>query len=158
MIFATVGHQMPFDRLVRLLDDWAARAGRSDVFAQIGRGEYQPRRFPSTAYLDPGEFERRIRGADAVVAHAGTGCIIKALYAGKPLLVLPRRARLLETRSDHQVATARRFAEAGQLLMAQDDADFVRQLGVLESFRPSAPVGHSASPALLSEIRRFLGA
>ena len=156
MIFATVGHQMPFDRLVRLLDDWAAHAGRGDLFAQIGRAAYRPKRFPSTAYLEPGEFERRMRASDAVVAHAGTGCIIKALYAGKPLLVLPRRAQLFETRNDHQVATARRFAEAGQLLMAMDEREFMVQLDRLESFRPSSLVGNSASQALLSRIERFV--
>lgn len=39
MIFVTVGHQTPFDRLIRLVDRWAEENMRHDLFAQIGHGE-----------------------------------------------------------------------------------------------------------------------
>ena len=42
MIFATVGTQLPFDRLIVALDQWAASSPDVEVFAQIGRGEYRP--------------------------------------------------------------------------------------------------------------------
>ena len=51
----------------------------------------------------------------AIVAHAGMGTILTALEIGKPLLVMPRRAALGEHRNDHQLATARRFADLGEL-------------------------------------------
>ncbi len=38
MIFVTVGEQLPFDRLVRAVDEWAAASGK-EVFAQIGNSE-----------------------------------------------------------------------------------------------------------------------
>lgn len=156
MIFVTVGHQTPFDRLVRLVDRWAAEKMRKDVFAQIGQGEYEPRQFPFSRFIEPGQFDRYLRECTAVVGHAGTGSIIQALLIGKPMLVLPRLSRLNETRNDHQVGTALHFANANQILMAQDDLDFLRQLNDVESFRPQSLIGKSASPELISEIRHFV--
>jgi UDP-N-acetylglucosamine transferase subunit ALG13 len=156
MIFVTVGHQTPYDRLVRLVDRWAADRSRQDLFAQIGHGQYRPRQFPYEAYLEPAEFDRYMRECTAVVGHAGTGSIIQALLIGKPMLVLPRLAKLNETRNDHQVGTAQHFAAAGQILMARDDSDFVRQLDDVEAFRPKSLIGKSASPELISEIRHFV--
>lgn len=158
MIFATVGHQTPFDRLMKLVDRWAAENARSDIFAQIGHGKYEPRNFPFAAYLEPAQFEHHLQQCTAVVGHAGTGSIIQALLIGKPMLVLPRLARLNETRNDHQVGTALHFAAAGQIMMAEDDADFLSKLGSVEAFRPKALIGKSASPELISEIRHFVEA
>lgn len=158
MIFVTVGHQTPFDRMVRLVDDWAAANRRRDVFAQIGRGTYRPRAFEYAAYLDPEQFDRRLERCSAVVGHAGTGSIIQALLKRKPMLVLPRLAALNETRSDHQVGTARYFGERGQIMVAEDDADFVIKLDRVEAFAPQDSIGEVASPQLLAELRQFVEA
>ena len=97
---------MAFDRLVEAVDRWAAERGRTDIFAQIGPSEMRPEHLEWTRFLEPAEYRSRIEEATAVVAHAGVGTILIALELGRPLLVLPRRASLGETRSDHQVATA----------------------------------------------------
>ena len=104
MIFVTVGAQMAFDRLVRTVDEWAATRGRKDVFAQIGPTEWRPRHIEWVAFLPPEDFRKRVADATMVVAHAGMGSIITALELGKPILVMPRRGHLQETRNDHQVA------------------------------------------------------
>ena len=64
MIFVTVGHQMPFDRLISAVDKWAAERGRDDVFAQIGETELRPRHIRWAAKVDPGEFRERVEAAD----------------------------------------------------------------------------------------------
>lgn len=156
MIFVTVGHQMPFDRLIRAVDDWAEHAGREDVFAQIGNGKYRPVNFSFVNTLAPAEFMRRMREASGIVAHAGTGTIIAALELGKPLLVMPRRAALGETRNDHQVPTAQRFAEAGCVLVAQDEDQLLARMDELESFRPRAMIEHQASIELIARLRSFI--
>ena len=156
MIFVTVGHQMPFDRLVRAMDEWAGSVPRADVFAQIGRSDYQPRAIRAAKFLAPGEFEQRMDEASAVVAHAGTGTIIAALQRGKPLLVLPRLSRFGETRNDHQVPTARHFAEAGYVLAANDERELGERLKDLESFRPRGTISGTASAELIAKLRQFV--
>ena len=156
MIFVTVGHQMPFDRLIRAMDEWAASCSRSDVFAQIGRSDYQPRIIRAQRFLAPGEFDQRMDDATAVVAHAGTGTIIAALERGKPLLVLPRLSKFGETRNDHQVPTAKHFADAGYVLAAGDERELPCRLRDLEKFTPRATIGGTASAELLARLRQFV--
>ena len=158
-IFVTVGAQIPFDRLVRTVDAWAG--GRADVecFAQIGEGGVVPRNMPWTELLPPGRFREELQRADLVVAHAGMGTIISALQYSKPLLVMPRRAVLRETRNDHQVATADRFAELQGISVARDEAELLAALASRVGGGGAAidaDVGAHASPELLAAVRRFL--
>ena len=152
MILLTVGGQLPFDRLVEAVDRWALREGRDDVFAQIGESRYEPRAIRVHRFLEPREFNLKVMEAEAIVAHAGVGTIISALQHGKPILVLPRRRRYGEHRSDHQVEMARRFAERGWVLAAMCEAELPALLSRLESFSPE-PIASSASSELIERIR-----
>ena len=118
MIFVTVGGQLPFDRLIRAVDRWASDDRRDDVFAQIGRTAFRPGSIRYTSFLVPSDFRRCLDEADYVISHAGIGTILSALERGKPLLVVPRQARFGESVNDHQVATARHFAERGMVAVA----------------------------------------
>lgn len=156
VIFLVTGHQTPFDRLVRIVDEWAQIDGRADIFGQIGRGAYRPTQFPWVRFLSPRDFRERVQEASAVVAHAGTGTIIEVLQCPKPLLVMPRLTKLKETRNDHQVATARHFEQAGYLLTAADRDELICRLRELESFRPSKKIGDRASQQILDRLQRFI--
>ena len=156
MIFVTVGHQMAFDRLIKLVDRWAGQAPRGEIFAQIGNGTYHPRNMAFSQFLSRTEFQERIEASTCVIAHAGIGTIIQVILARKPLLVLPRLHRYEETRSDHQIGTARQFASSGLIMARFDEAEFVTLLDELPTFRPAAGVGHTASPQLLARIRDFI--
>jgi len=131
MIFVTVGAQMPFDRLVRAVDAWAARCGNGGVFAQIGRGGYRPAHLRYVEFLEPRAFWTTFTNASAIVAHAGMGTIISALELGKPILVMPRRGDLAETRNDHQLATAQRFRELGLVEVAFHESELPDRLDQL---------------------------
>ena len=109
MIFVTIGEQLPFDRLIRFVDNWARCTGRTDVVAQIGASDYEPANLSAVDFLKPEEFTHHMREASAIVSHAGMGTVISALELGKPILVLPRLARFREHRSDHQLDTAKRL-------------------------------------------------
>jgi UDP-N-acetylglucosamine transferase subunit ALG13 len=128
MIFLTVGAQMPFDRLVRAVDAWAARGGNDGVFAQIGRARYRPAHLHYTEFLDPRAFREAFTSARVIVAHPGMGTIINALELRKPILVMPRRGDLAETRNDHQLATAERFRELGLVEVALDERELTDRL------------------------------
>jgi UDP-N-acetylglucosamine transferase subunit ALG13 len=155
LIFVTVGFQMPFDRLVRAVDAWAGATGRRDVFAQTGDGEYRVRHIEAAPWLELPAFRAKLEQADAIVSHAGMGTILSALELGKPLLVLPRRVHLAETRSDHQVATAHELAARGWLLAAEDESELPVRLAELAHFAPGARFGRQASPELLGRLRAF---
>ncbi|MFG0329805.1 MAG: glycosyltransferase [Phycisphaerales bacterium] len=156
MIFVTVGAQMPFDRLVRAMDDWAASHRQRPVFAQIGPTEYRPRSLEWSSFLDPPEFRRRVAEAELLVAHAGMGSIITALELGKPILVMPRRGDLRETRNDHQVATAKRFLEQGRVSVAFDERELPERLDSMTSHDASDRIAATADPRLIGALRQFI--
>lgn len=157
MIFVTVGAQMPFDRLVGWVDDWADAAGRDDVVAQIGPTSFVPRRLRVLPFLDPPEFRRTMEAADVIVSHAGMGTILTALELGKPILVVARLGRQGETRNDHQVATAERFAADGLVQVATTPEELALRLRELESGTAArARISHRADDALLARIRAFV--
>lgn len=165
-LFVTVGAQMPFDRLVRAVDTWAAQHPEHTVFAQVGDADYAPRSLEAAAFLPPGDFGARCDGADAIVGHAGTGTLFAALTRGKPVLVMPRRAHLSETRNDHQVATAKHFKTRRGVYVADDESSLsaaldrlVQESAARGSGEPNAPMGRlPASAPLLRAIAQFIDA
>lgn len=156
MIFVTVGTQGPFDRLIQAVDHWAGTHGRSDIFAQIGPSNYRPEHILTQQFIDPAEFRERVELADLVIAHAGMGSIITALELGKQILVMPRRVNLGEHRNDHQVATAKRFAEQGRIEVAYDEHELLDHLDRQRAFEEAKRLGAQASPHLIKAIRTFI--
>jgi UDP-N-acetylglucosamine transferase subunit ALG13 len=156
VILVTVGSQAPFDRLIRAVDEWAQLRGRKDVFAQIASGEYVPRYVEYTRFVDPSEFKRLVEQSNVVVAHAGMGSIIAALELGKPIVVMPRRARFRETRNDHQVAAAKHFGAQGRILVALEEQDLPERLEFALNLGETAKIDTQASPQLLATIHSFL--
>lgn len=161
MIFLTVGTQLPFDRLVRALDDWAGARGRGDLFGQIaepGPGGYRPRNFPFAANLPPAEFQQRCRDAALIVAHAGMGSLITAMTFGKPILVMPRRGALGEHRNDHQFATARELGSRPGVAVALDAAELGQKLDAMlaEGNVGGAGLPPFAEPQLIAAVRRAI--
>lgn len=159
MIFVTVGVQLPFDRLIRTVDDWAGRCGRRDVVAQVGSSSYIPKHIEARPRLPPDEFRNFVEKADVVIAHAGMGSIITALELGKAIIVLPRRAALGEHRNDHQLATARHMGSHGSISVAENEDALVSMLDRLdfaqaEGVRIASEAGQDLIAAIGDFIRR----
>lgn len=155
-IFVTVGAQMPFDRLVLGVDAWAADHPGHEVFAQIGPDAQKPKTIAFTEFLEPPQFRDRVEWCDVLVAHAGMGSILTALQHGKPVLVMPRRGDLKETRNDHQIATAERFRSMGKVTVAMTEAELPAQLDRLSRLVAAAPISPFASPELIEAVRTFI--
>jgi UDP-N-acetylglucosamine transferase subunit ALG13 len=137
MIFLTVGTQFGFDRLVKTVDE--AIAGgliQESVFAQIGPGQYLPKRMEYVVSLEKDAFDKKLHSCDAIISHAGMGNIALALEMNKPLLVLPRRRKYGEVVNDHQVETARKFEELGHILVAYDTDQLPEKIKQLKTFVP----------------------
>ena len=155
MIFLTVGTVLPFDRLVRAVDQ-AIEMGliTAPVFAQIGCTGLRPRHMEWTPALGKSDFDRKIAEATFVIGHAGMGSMMIALERRKRLLVMPRRRRYGEHVNDHQVASARRFAELGCVLAAYDSDELPARLREIESFVPAFPP--SQTDQVAQRITQFL--
>ncbi len=156
MIFVTVGGQMPFDRLVQTVDQWAGESGARDVFAQIGDSRLRPKHIEWTAFLQPPEFAARVQAARLIVAHAGMGSILTAMEHGKPILVMPRRGDLAETRNDHQVDTARHLGQMGLVHVAIDETELLFRIRTPAALVPRTTIGPYGSPQLLQALRIFV--
>ena len=156
MIFLTVGAQMPFDRLVHSVDLWAWMRARGDVFAQIGETTFRPRHLEWKAFLDPIDFRRRLAEAEVIVTHAGMGTILTALEFGRPIVVLPRRADLRETRNDHQWDTAAALEETGRVLVARDEQELLQHLDRTDELPLPSRITSHASLRLLNALKAFI--
>lgn len=158
MIFVTVGEQLPFDRLIRTMDQWAAQSNHK-VCAQVGRSVYRPGHIEYKEFLAQGEFGQRLEGAQIIVAHAGMGTIISALEMGKPIIVMPRRASLGEHRNDHQLATAKRFSTLQYVEVAYDEQELWTKLDAIIAKNGQDPGERKRiepSPRLIQTIRDFI--
>lgn len=156
MIFVTVGAQEPFDRLVQAVDHWVGERGDTKVFAQIGETNYRPEHMEWVERLSPAEYRLRAERAEVTVSHAGMGTILTALELGKPLLVMPRLARLRETRNDHQLGTARRMEERGWLQVVQNEQELCAALDASAQIPACEPMIPQASSTLLDALRDFI--
>lgn len=156
MIFATVGTQLPFLRLIDALNALAPDLGEP-VIAQVGASEGNWPALDLRRTLTPAEFEQVFTAARVVVAHAGIGTILSAKRYGRPLVILPRRHALGEHRNDHQLATARQVERLAGIHVAWDTADLA---GLLT--RPDLePAGDRPSPshaALVARLKAFITA
>jgi UDP-N-acetylglucosamine transferase subunit ALG13 len=156
MILVTVGTDKPFDRMMKVVDRWAAERGRKDVFAQIGEGGWEPKHMPFVNFFEPVEFKQRFAAANLIIGHAGMGTILSALLHGKPILVMPKLARLGEHRNEHQTATAKRMMELGNVNVAFDEAEMFAKLDIVDSLQAKDPIGPHASGSLVEGIRHFI--
>ncbi len=119
MIFFTAGtNEQPFERLV----SYAARLETDEpLVVQYGSARVPHGRGRWVEFLAWEEMAALMSEARAVVAHAGTGSILLAQRCGKRPIVVPRRGDLGEAVDDHQDPLARRLAEVGLVLVADDE-------------------------------------
>lgn len=157
MILVTVGSLLPFDRMIDLMDDWAARHPQIEVFAQIGSGRYVPRHMQYLRLEENDGFLRRLERASLVVAHAGIGTILDATALGKPMVLVPRRAAWGEHTTDHQSQTVRTLLGRPGIAICERVSDISRCIRDVTG-ATSRPDGFStAAPAdFIARLRTAL--
>lgn len=159
MIFATVGSQMPFDRLILAVDEWMGKqSGSVSVLAQIGNSNVVASHLKIVTSLSPGEFRDSVKSAEIIVAHAGMGSVLTAMEFGKPLVVLPRLGARQETRNDHQVATAKWLATKPGVYVAMDESELPMAIDrARHQALATAEISRFASPELIGALKEFIG-
>jgi UDP-N-acetylglucosamine transferase subunit ALG13 len=124
----------PFDRLIRLMDNWAENTGRKDLLAQIGEGKYVPRHMDHIRRLSQSDFVKTMLEAELTVSHAGMGTVITAGRVGRPLIVLPRISDWGEHTTDHQIATANWLRNKPGIFVSDTDDDMTRTISEALAF------------------------
>ncbi len=158
MIFVTTGSMLPFDRLIRLIDDFVEEGVITDeVYAQIGEGTYTPKHYKFTRFIEKSEFDRLITGSSLVISHAGIGVIMECLEAKTPLLVLPRQSNLGEHVNDHQITTAEKFQSLGHII-AFEESNFAQKLAELKTFspKPRAPNAEGVGNRIAQYLQQLI--
>lgn len=156
VIFATVGTQLPFPRLIKTLDQIAGRHGL-EVMAQTSDPGGGAAHIEVRPYIDPREFDRFVRAADVLVGHAGIGTVLTAKKFGKPLIIFPRRASLNEHRNDHQLATASKLGHVQGVHVAWDD-DELEQLLVATNLAAATNYPSPSAQPLIQRLSDFIAA
>jgi len=127
VIFLTTGTQLPFDRLVRAVDDWIeVAAPPCEIVAQVlppPENSYVPRHFKPVARLSPADYAEVFGKARLIISHAGMGTILTALTQGKRICIMPRQLKYDEHRNDHQLATVERLRDHPSLFLAHDEEE-----------------------------------
>lgn len=153
MIFVTTGTQLPFDRLLRMMDDIYPSLGGEEILVQSFRGKYVPVNFDTVDFLHSADFKRVMNEARVIVAHAGIGTIMTAMNLRKPIVIVARDSALGEHRNDHQKATAEHLARRCSLFVATSAEEMLA--GIREMPIPS-PLPLTPSPELVTAITEIL--
>jgi len=157
-VFATVGTQLPFDRLLMAVNDWAALNPDVAVQAQTGRTTARLAHMTCAASLDQAAFAAAFATARLIVSHAGMGTILSAAELGKPILLMPRRAAHGEHRNDHQLDTAARMAALPNVTVVHQAADvgpaLTRLLARPQTVTPG--LSQQATGPLIANLRAFI--
>ena len=154
MIFVVTGTQLPFDRLIRMLDEIAPQLDE-EIVAQVNGSGYLPRHINTIDLLPSDEFDRLFSSARLIVAHAGIGTIITAMQQQKPVIIFPRIAALGEHRNEHQLATAAKMKEAEWVYVANTKEELAELLQ-RPDLHPLCTIGSSASESLVESITDFI--
>jgi UDP-N-acetylglucosamine transferase subunit ALG13 len=147
---------LPFDRMIGLVDQWVGRRTDVSAFAQIGEGASVPEHMEHADMLNSAQYQTNIADADLIIAHAGTGSILKAITAQRPIIVLARRASLGECRNEHQTTTDRWLGDRDGVYFAADDEAFVALLETSDSFTAPDPMSDHADKTLTDSIASFI--
>jgi UDP-N-acetylglucosamine transferase subunit ALG13 len=127
-IFLTVGTNTPFDRLLSAFDRWCEKKPDVKVFGQIGPTAYVPKNYAFKHFISPAEYRSELEACDLIVSHAGMGTILSALQYSKPIVVMPRKASMNETRNDHQLSTCKFLSKFDSIRVAWKEEDLAETI------------------------------
>lgn len=160
MIFVTIGTQEPFDRLIEAMDQISLKFGLNIVAQVSTKSKLKINNMEIIDFISPTDFEKLFNEAELIVAHAGMGTIISALVNQKNLIVLAREKKMMEHRSDHQVATAKHLEQLGLLNVARNTEELEMKIFdfINKKEKISKPIiGIYASNSLINSIRHDIG-
>lgn len=150
MILVTVGSTLPFDELLKSVDDLCAEDFfDQEVVCQTGHGAYAPRHckhFRFTPSLDD-----MFKKADVIVCHGGTGSVLQCILLAKPFIAFanPRADE------DHQGEFLSRMSQITDIVWSRDPLTLKELYPQLQGRSRDRKI---ALPSLADDLLRQLGA
>lgn len=156
MIFCTVGTQLPFDRLIDYLLAWQVDSKCTDLVCQVGSSnKYLPKDGFQVSISEP-FFSGYFDSAKIIVSHAGMGNIIRALDAGKAIVVVPRLASLGEHINNHQLDTVQSLSVLPNIFVASTYEEFIVAVDSALSYEGSSLGSNSNLQQLIRSVSEFV--
>lgn len=156
LIFLVTGTQEPFDRMLKIVDSWAAKQTIYKVVAQTANTQYEAKNIVCYDFLAPDKFTKLFNQADYIIGHAGIGTIIKALELRKKLIIFPRMIEHKEHRNNHQLHTSKSFEELNYATVAYTEEDLLEVLNNLHKLELKKGISKIADISLIDEIKKFI--
>ena len=156
MIFVTVGSQLPFDRLIMAIDEWAGLNIETKVVVQTGKSNFVSKYCQMINYIEPSEWGQLVNDADLIIGHAGMGTILNCIEYKKPLVIMPREFKLGEIRNDHQIATVSYFEGVSGIYIAKDKRSLFNAINsIFKGKYSDVSLGTKNLELLINELRDF---
>ena len=138
MILVTVGTGLPFDDLIRVLDEAAGQGklGDDEILFQTGRGSYRPVHGQAVAWLP--NIRPSIRAASLIICHGGM-TIFECLLFERPFIAVPNP----RVSDNHQLTFLRAIAQIMPIVWTDNPADV-----------PELVISHARKPIDVSRLER----
>jgi len=160
-VLVTVGTGVQFNRLLRAMDDWAARHPEHAVYVQAGYSDFRPAHVAeSFGYIPFADFQQYLDRADVLVAHGSAGPILAARRRGLPLVLVPRQSRFGEMPNEHQVEICealRGESTMHEIVLDIADLDIALDHALDKRRRGLAYEPHLLKDRLIATIAAFVG-
>ena len=132
MIFASLGTMdMPFVRMAKAVDDWAATVGE-EVVVQTGHTKYAYRHAKAFGFCTKDEMQGYISRADILILQGGWGAISEAMEKRKRIVVMPRRDGTEHIHDQFQLV--RKLDELGCVIGVFDERDLPEKIRQARTF------------------------
>jgi len=146
----------PFKRLLDAVAQIASDLPQP-VVVQYGNTPFGNPACQCHAFFDRDTLSSLIESSRVVICHAGAGCVIDALRAGRIPVVMPRRRALGEVIDDHQSEFAAVLLETQKAIVVHDAIDL--QDGVSKALTINKRSNSTrAEPPLVMLVRDVLRA
>jgi beta-1,4-N-acetylglucosaminyltransferase len=159
MIFVTVGnHYQGFDRLIKKVDEIAPRIP-AELVIQKGYSQYCPQHVTYFDFVPIQTAMDYLRGSELVISHAGIGTIILCKEHGIPLILFPRRKKLREHGTDHQMEIAAALEERKDenIYIVYEEGRLEEKIvEVLRKKEKPSPAGNAGRERLIKTLKEFV--
>jgi UDP-N-acetylglucosamine transferase subunit ALG13 len=117
LIFVTVGTpSYDFRRLVKAVDDIAAKGLNEKIMVQLGYTKYIPRNCDWFKFAKPEKMEEICKKSRVYISHGGIGSLMMPLKYKKPVIAVARLKEFGEHIDNHQLQIVKELEKQGKII------------------------------------------